>query len=158
MTDLDKEIPSGRIMEPKNFSKRIFPADKTSLLIDFFCWWDDKIWSAGKEELFELSVEWLEKLGFIRKDEVVNLFIHRERYVYPVYDLRYKKTSGKIKDYLKRFKNLQLIGMADCFRYNNQDHALETGILAVKSVIERRQYNIEKVGAEQEYFERGYVK
>lgn len=154
----DKEIPFGRIMEPKNFSKKMSPADKTSLLVEFFCWENDKIWNASKEELFELSMKWLEKLGFIRREEVIDYFVHKEKYAYPVYDLNYKEKSGIVKSYLRQFRNLQLIGRAGCFRYNNQDHALEMGILAARNIIEGKQYNIEEVGAEQEYFERGYVR
>lgn len=145
-------------MEPKNFSKRMSSADKTSLLVEFFCWENDKIWNMSKEELFELSIEWLEKLDFIKRDEIIDCFIHKEKYAYPVYDLKYKENSGKVKGYLGQFRNLQLIGRAGSFRYNNQDHALEMGILAARSIIEGKQYNLEEVGAEQEYFERGYVR
>ena len=154
----DKEIHFGWIMEPKNFSKKMSPADKTSLLVEFFCWENDKIWNASKDELFELSIKWLEKLGFIRREEVIDYFVHKEKYAYPVYDLNYKEKSGIVKSYLRQFRNLQLIGRAGCFRYNNQDHALEMGILAARSIIEGKRYNIEEVGAEQEYFERGYVR
>lgn len=154
----DKEIPFGRIMEPKNFSKQMAPHDKTSLLVEFFCWKDDKVWNASKEELLELSIEWLERLGFVRKKEVIDCFIHKEKYAYPVYDLNYKEHLGIIKGYLTQFKNLQIIGRAGSFRYNNQDHALEMGIMAARSVIEGKQYDIEEIGAEQEYFERGYMK
>ncbi len=154
----DKEIPFGRIMEPKNFSKKMSPTDKTSLLVEFFCWKNDKIWNMSKKDLLELSMEWLEKLGFVKRDEVIKAFISKENYAYPVYDLNYKENSGKVKDYLGQFKNLQLIGRAGSFRYNNQDHALEMGILAARSIIEEKQYNLEEVGAEEEYFERGYVR
>jgi len=149
----DKDIPFGRIMEPKNFSKKMSPDKKTSLLIEFFCWENGKIWDSSKEDLVEISVKWLEKFNFIKKSEVIDSFIHKEKYAYPVYDLDYKENLGKIKNYLNRFDNLQLIG-----RYNNQDHALEMGILAARTIIEGKKYNIENVGAEQEYFEKGYIK
>jgi len=145
-------------MEPKNFSKKMSPADKTSLLVEFFCWENDKIWNASKEELFELATEWLEKLDFIKRDEVTGCFIHKEKYAYPVYDLTYKEHRQKVVNYLNQFKNLQCIGRSGSFKYNNQDHALEAGILAARSIIEGKQYNIEEVGAEQEYFEKGYVR
>ena len=154
----DKEIPFGRIMEPKNFSRKMAPEDKTSLLVEFFCWENDKIWNAGKEQLFELCIEWLEKLGFIFKKEVMDCFIHKEKYAYPLYDLKYKEHLGKIKDYLIQFKNLQIIGRGGSFRYNNQDHALEMGIMAARNIIEGKQSIIEEIGEEQEYFERGYIK
>lgn len=154
----DKEIPFGRIMEPKNFSKKMAPPDKTSLLVEFFCWKNDEIWNASREEVFELGIEWLERLGFVERKEVIDSYIHKEKYAYPVYDLKYRENLGKVEEYLRRFKNLLLVGRAGCFRYNNQDHALEMGILAARSIIEGKQYNIEDVGAEQEYFERGYVR
>lgn len=154
----DKKIPFGRIMEPKNFSKKMAPEDKTSLLVEFFCWENDKIWNAGKQLLSELCIEWLEKLGFISGKEVMDCFIHKEKDAYPLYDLKYKEHLGKVKDYLMQFKNLQIIGRAGSFRYNNQDHALEMGIMAARSIIEGKQYNIEEIGAEQEYFEKGYIK
>lgn len=154
----DKKIPFGRIMEPKNFSGRMSPPGKTSLLIEFFCWENDALWNAGKEELFNMSIGWLEKLNFLKKEEVIDIFLHKEKYAYPVYDLNYKNNVRIVKEYLGKIGNLQLIGRGGSFRYNNQDHALEMGILAARSIIEGRQYNIEEVGAEQKYFERGYVK
>lgn len=145
----DKDIPFGRVMEPKNFSKKMSPADRTSLLVEFFCWENDKIWNAGDKELFELTAEWLEKAGIIEKNALMDYFIHRERYAYPVYDLDYRGNLGKVKDYLNRFENLQYIGRSGRFRYNNQDHALEGGILAARGVLEGRQYNLEEIGSEQ---------
>ncbi|MEO0293980.1 MAG: FAD-dependent oxidoreductase [candidate division WOR-3 bacterium] len=154
----EKEIPFGRIMEPKNFSKKMSPPDKTSLLLEFFCWENEEVWEATKEKLFNLSLEWLEDLGFVKEKEVLGLFVHKERYAYPVYDLGYRENLDKVKNYLGQIKNLQLIGRAGSFRYNNQDHALEMGILAARNVIEGKKYNIDEIGTEQEYFERGYVK
>lgn len=154
----DKEIPFARIMEPKNFSKKMSPRDKTSLLVEFFCWKGDRIWNANKEELFKLSIEWLEKIGFFKRSEVIDYFIHKEKYAYPLYDLHYKKYLNKIKKYLRQFNNLQCIGRSGSFKYNNLDHALEMGRLAARNIIEGKQYNIEEVGIEQEYLENGYIK
>lgn len=154
----EKAIPFARIMEPKNFSKKMSPQDKTSLLVEYFCWENDSVWNADKRELFGLSVKWLEKLGFIKKNEVIDYYVHKEEFAYPVYELGYKKPLQKVKGYLSQFKNLQCIGRSGSFRYNNQDHALEMGILAARSIIEKKQYNIEDIGTEQEYFERGYLR
>lgn len=154
----EKKILFARIMEPKNFSRRMSPQDKTSLLIEFFCWKNDSLWSVDASELFELSVKWLEELGFIKRKEVINYYVHKEEYAYPLYELNYKEPLQKIKGYLGQFENLQCIGRSGSFRYNNQDHALEMGILAARSIIEKRRYNIEEIGTEQKYFERGYLK
>jgi protoporphyrinogen oxidase len=153
----ERGVPFGRIMEPKNFSKKMSPEDKTSLLVEFFCWENDTIWNADEKELFELSIKWLERLKFIRRNEAIDYFVHREKFAYPVYHLDYKKHLEKLKSYLN-FENLKCIGRSGLFKYNNIDHALEMGILAARGLIEGKEYNIEEVGAEQEYFERGHVK
>ncbi len=122
------EIPYARIMEPKNFSKKLSPENKTSLLIEFFCWENDRTWNAGLEELTDMSVTWLEKTGFIKKSQIMDSYIvHKDKFAYPVYDLFYKAPIQKIKNYLGNFENLQCVGRAGSFRYNNQDHALEDG-------------------------------
>ncbi|MEM5799580.1 MAG: FAD-dependent oxidoreductase [Candidatus Aenigmatarchaeota archaeon] len=154
----DKEIPFARITEPKNFSKKMSPPRKTSLLIEFFCWENDKIWNSSKEDLFELSLDWLENLDFIKRNDVIDLFLHKQKFAYPVYDLKYRKNIEKIKKYFNNFINLQLIGRLGAFKYNNQDHALEMGILAARNIIEGKKYDIDEIGSKQEYFEKGYIK
>jgi protoporphyrinogen oxidase len=158
----EKEVPFGRMMEPKNFSEKLTPDGKTSLMVEYFCWEDGrnekyKVWKLPKEKIFKLTIKWLEKMGFIREEEVINCYLHKEKYAYPVYDLFYKKYRDHVKDYLGQFKNLQLIGRAGNFRYNNQDHALEMGIISARSIIEGNQYDLEKIGTENKYFERGYI-
>lgn len=154
----DKEIPFGRFHEPKNFSPVLSPPDKTSLWVEHFVFQDDPRWTCSADELYEITMKDLEKLKFVKKSEVIEYHIHREDFVYPIYDLTYEHHSGVIKNYLKKFKNLQLIGRAGRFRYNNQDHSIETGILAARNIIEGGGYDLEKVGAEQEYFEKGYLR
>jgi protoporphyrinogen oxidase len=154
----DKEIPFGRIMEPRNFSQQMTPVGKTSLVIEFFCWENDNIWNSTKDELLQLSLPWMERIGFLKKENVTESYTHKEKYAYPVYDLKYEENSGAVKKYLGNIKNLVLTGRGGCFKYNNQDHALEMGILAARSIIENKYYNIEEVGSGDEYFERGYIK
>ena len=72
----DREMPFGRIMEPKNFSKKMSPSDKTSLVIEFFCWEGDRMWKATKKSLLELSLKWLEKLGFLEKKDIISCHIN----------------------------------------------------------------------------------
>jgi len=150
----DKEIPFGRMHEPKNFSLALSPEDKTSLWVEHFVFPDDPRWECSAEDLFEITLEQLEKLNLIKREDVIEYHKHREDFVYPIYDLTYQRHSGVIKDYLKQFTNLQLIGRAGRFRYNNQDHSIETGVLSARNIIENADYDLEKVGTEQEYFEK----
>lgn len=154
----DLEIPFFRMSEMKNFSKKMSPDDKTSLFLEFNCWEGDDIWNMSKKDLFEKAIEWLEKMDFVKRKEVIDVYKIKQNYIYPVYDLNYRKNLDIIKRYLDRFKNLIYIGRPGRFKYTNQDHSLEMGILAAKGIIEGKRVDVEDVGAEKEYFEKGYVR
>ncbi len=154
----EKEIPIGRISEMKNFSIKMSPQHKTSLFIEYFCWKNDEIWKMTKNELFKMTIDWLEKLKIISLKDVLKCYHMKSEFVYPVYDLNYKRNLITIKKYLDNFSNLIYIGRPGRFKYTNQDHSLEMGILAARSIIERKKINVEDVGMEKEYFEGGYLK
>ncbi len=154
----DREIPFGRISEMKNFSKKMAPQDKTSLFIEFFCWKDDETWNMSREDLFETAIPWLEKLNLVQRDEVQEIHHIKKANVYPVYDLKYRTCLNTVTTYLDQFSNLIYIGRPGRFKYTNQDHSLEMGILAARSIVDGKPYNIENVGTERASFERGYLK
>lgn len=154
----DEGIPLFRMSEMKNFSKEMSPKNKTSLFIEYFCWEGDELWNKSKKDLFELTIFWLEKLNFIKRSDVINYYHIRKEKTYPVYDLNYKKNLRIVNRYLDSFDNLVYIGRPGRFKYTNQDHSLEMGFLAARSIIENRKINVEDVGSEKEYFEKGYLK
>jgi len=151
------EIPFGRIAEMKNFSSEMCPKDKTSLFVEYFVDEGDKIWNMSKEELSTLTINHLEKLGLCKKEEVRNCYAFKIKNVYPVYDLNYTKNLQIIKEYLAKFSNLYLIGRSGRFQYTNQDHSLEMGIATARSIIENKNYDLDKFGSEDEYFEKGEI-
>lgn len=153
----DPEVPFGRISEMKNFSAKMSPQDKTSLFIEFFCWEGDAVWRSSKEELTKIALEWLERLGFVRASEGIDVRHLRQSNVYPTYDLGYKQRLGVVERYFDSFSNLLTIGRPGRFRYTNQDHSLEMGILAARGVLEGRRPDLSEIGMEREYFEKGEV-
>jgi len=154
----NKEIPFGRVAEMKNFSKEMSPKGKTSLFFEFFVNEGDKMWNMNKDELFEITIKELQKLGLVKKEEVRNYYMLKRKNVYPIYDLNYKENLNVVKEYLDSFENLLYIGRPGRFKYNNQDHSLEMGMLAAKSIIENKKYDIDSIGDEEEYFEAGKLK
>ncbi len=143
----EREIPFGRVSEPRNFSRKMSPEGKTSLLVEFFCWEDDDIWKAGDDELLSASLPWLGRICSVKRSEIIGTLVHRESHAYPVYDLGYKNHLGVVMGYLDRFSNLQLIGRGGRFRYNNQDQAMEMGILSARNVVVgERKHDVTKAG------------
>jgi hypothetical protein len=58
-----------------------------------------------------------------------------------------------IKRYIAGFTNFQTIGRNGLHRYNNQDHAMLTGMLAVRNIVHNEKNNLWLVNADQEYHE-----
>jgi protoporphyrinogen oxidase len=150
-----KDVPIGRVSEMKNFSPYMSPADKTSLFVELFCFEGDDVWNMKPAELFEYILPFCEQAGFFDRSHVRQYYHIAKKNVYPIYDLSYKDYLGTVKNYLDTIQGLYFIGRPGRFRYNNQDHSLEMGILAAKSIVDGVKYDIEAVGEEKEYFEKG---
>ncbi|MHA1890738.1 MAG: FAD-dependent oxidoreductase, partial [Promethearchaeota archaeon] len=60
-------------------------------------------------------------------------------------------------DYLNKIDNLYCIGRNGRFYYNNQDHSIETGLLAAQSIIDNKKYDLNNIGMENTYFESGML-
>jgi protoporphyrinogen oxidase len=153
----NKEIPIGRMSEMRNFSPKMSPEGKTSLFLEFFCTKGDEIWNMSADEVLKMALKDLEAMKFVKREEVRHHYHIREENVYPIYDVDYKDYLEVMKRYLDTFPNLFYIGRPGRFRYNNQDHSLEMGILAAKSIIEGKRFDIENVGMESEYYESGQL-
>ncbi len=134
----EQKIPFGRIHEPTNWSERMAPEGKTLIVIEYFSFAGDKTWNKGDRDLIDMSVEGLEWLGFIKKDEVIEGAVVRAPKAYPLFEVGYKALCDKLYDYLGRFRNLHIAGRAGMFRYYNMDHAIESGMSTAEKVIANR--------------------
>lgn len=148
----DNDISFVRVHEPKNWSKDMAPPGKTSVVVEYICKEDSTTWRSKDEELIQKVIKDMKKLGFIREDEFIEGCVVRSKKTYPVYDVGYLNHLTPIKEYIKRFKNLQIIGRNGTFKYNNLDHSIEAGLKAVKNLMGEH-HDLDKVGQEQEYFE-----
>lgn len=77
--------------------------------------------------------------------------------VYPVYDMDYDKRLQVVRQWLDKLDNLIYLGRPGRFRYTNQDHSLEMGIVASRMILEGRKYDLDAIGSESEYFEKGPI-
>ena len=153
-----RDMPFGRISEMKNFSSFMSPAGTTSLFVELFCFEGDAVWKMSEKDVLDYILPHFEKIGLFSRAEIRNHYVIRQKNVYPIYDLSYKEHLAVIKKYLNEIPGLFFIGRPGRFRYNNQDHSLEMGILAAKSIIDGKKYDIEEVGSEAEYYEKGELR
>ena len=134
----EKTIPFGRIHEPRNWSKDLAPKGKTHIVAEYFCFQEDAIWKASDEAITASTVEHLERMGFINRSEVIGSCVARVPRAYPLFHVGYEQHYATCMDYLKQFKNLQVIGRGGMFRYHNMDHAMESGIDAANAILSSR--------------------
>jgi protoporphyrinogen oxidase len=133
----EKGMPIGRIREPKNWSPHMAPEGKTHIVSEYFCFQGDEIWNARDEELRELTVSQLQRLGLVRENDVIGSAVIRVPTAYPVFDVEYSKHYNEILRYVKKLKNLHLCGRSGIFRYYNMDHAIKSGIDVAEEILRR---------------------
>lgn len=124
----EKAIFFGRAHEPRNWSKENAMDGKTSLCLEIFCSEGDHFWQMNDEEIINKVIHDLNRIGFIKKEDVEDCFLERVPYAYPVYRLGYQNHLSRVKQYLSQFKNLHLLGRSSEFRYLNMDHVIEESI------------------------------
>lgn len=130
----DPLVPFGRISEPKNFSSTLTPSNMTSLSIEFFCQENDTFWNKRDMDILEITIIKLEQFGLITRDEIVDYFIHREKYAYPIYDLTYIENLTNIKNYLAKLTNIKIAGRSGAFNYMGQYRSMEMGSNKAKEI------------------------
>ncbi|MFA6001959.1 MAG: NAD(P)/FAD-dependent oxidoreductase [Thermoleophilia bacterium] len=149
----DPKIKLGRIHEPRNWSKAMAPEGKSSIVAEYFCFEGDDIWSMDDQDLIDLTVSDLDRrLGFIKKEDVIDAFVVRVPKAYPSYELGYAAPLDKIRKYISGFSNLEIIGRYGTYKYNNMDHSMKTGILAARNILGEH-HDVLDVNAEKEYHE-----
>lgn len=149
------EVKLGRIQNFKNWSSCMVPdSNKTSLGLEYFCNELDELWNMPDDRLFKLAASEVEKLGMCKASDIEDYIIVRVPKAYPVYNSGYKQYVSLIEEYVKKFKNLTLIGRYGLFKYNNMDHSIMTGLYAAKNILKGSYvYDTWNVNTDEEYHE-----
>ncbi len=151
----DPSVRMGRIQNFKNWSPEMVPDPRyTCLGLEYFCFEGDGLWNATDDELIALGCKELGQLGLVDPEKVVDGTVVRQPKAYPVYDDFYRQNVEIIRSFLEReVPNLQLIGRNGMHRYNNQDHAMMTGMLAARNITTDEHYNLWLVNSDAQYQE-----
>lgn len=132
----DPSVKAGRIQNYKNWSAAMVPdPQKTSLGMEYFVTEGDGMWNLPDSELIELALSELEKLKFLVREKFIKGSVVRVPNAYPLYSPGYRKNVEILKEYAAGFTNLQTLGRAGLFRYNNSDHALLTGLYGARNIM-----------------------
>jgi hypothetical protein len=128
-------------------------SSKSSLGMEYFCTEGDMLWNLPDDELVELAKKEIDRIGLARYQDVEDGCVVRVPKAYPVYDSAYHDYLEVIKKFIGQLENLQTIGRNGLHRYDNQDHAMMTGILAARNVMLGEHNDLWSINTDGEYQE-----
>jgi protoporphyrinogen oxidase len=148
------EVRVGRIQNFKSWSPDMVPdPTKASLGLEYFCTEGDEVWTMPDADLVALGKREVERIGLAREADIEDGCVVRVDKAYPVYDSDYREHLEHVRGYVDGLANFQTIGRNGLHRYNNQDHAMLTGMMAVRNAVLAEKNDLWSVNTDQEYHE-----
>jgi UDP-galactopyranose mutase len=141
-----------RIADFTNFSKQMSKENEYPLTLEYFCFEKDDIWSQENSEIIAFALKELKTI-FNQDFNIIHNEVTRNANAYPVIKTGYEKDINIIKNWLKTKENLTAIGRSGMFKYNNQDHAMATGLYAVRTLLGEGNFDPWSVNVDGEYHE-----
>jgi protoporphyrinogen oxidase len=154
----DPSVRVGRIQNFKSWSPDMVPDPTTaSYGLEYFCFEGDGLWTTPDPELIALATAEIAALGLARPEDIVDGTVIRQKKAYPVYDEDYAWRVEAIRRGLaERFTNLHLVGRNGMHKYNNQDHAMMTGLLTARNIVaSEAKFDVWGVNQDAAYHEAG---
>ncbi|HUL32868.1 MAG TPA: NAD(P)/FAD-dependent oxidoreductase [Candidatus Eisenbacteria bacterium] len=154
----DPSVKVGRVQNYKSWSPDMVPDPNFCCYgLEYFCFEGDGLWTAADEDLIALAKKEIEQVGLGAAADVVDGCVIRQPKAYPVYDDDYRHHVDLIRKALAAHcPNLHLVGRNGMHKYNNQDHAMMTALLAARNILAGRQvYDVWAVNEDGEYHESG---
>ncbi|MBV9989446.1 MAG: NAD(P)/FAD-dependent oxidoreductase [Chitinophagaceae bacterium] len=153
----DPKVKVGRIQNFKSWSPYMVPDPSMACYgLEYFCFEGDGLWTSSDAELIALGKKEIQQIGLTTESAVVDGYVVRQPKAYPVYDHDYKEKVAAVRDVLKSYPGLYLVGRNGMHKYNNQDHSMMTAMLAAKNIIAGSEiYDLWDVNEDAEYHEGG---
>jgi protoporphyrinogen oxidase len=148
------DLGTGRVSNFRNWVPELYGDAKTTILVlEYWCYDQDPIWSAPDDTLTALATQEIRSTGLLRNAKVLDGHVHRIKRCYPVYRQGYKEHLARVVEHVKEFRGLTPIGRYGSFKYNNQDHSILMGILAAENILQGRDHDLWAINTDYEYQE-----
>jgi len=125
------DIRITRLSEPKNYSARDLPANRTVLCAELPCSVGDDIWTANEEDLGQLVVRDLVRCELPAERVVRSVTTKRLSHAYPIYRTQYEENFRRIDEWVSGLDRLLTFGRQGLFAHDNTHHALAMAYAAV---------------------------
>ncbi|MGE0736127.1 MAG: NAD(P)/FAD-dependent oxidoreductase [Alphaproteobacteria bacterium] len=130
-------VKVGRIQNFKTWSPDLVPDPALNCYgMEYFCSRGDELWEADDAALIELARRELAELGLARPNDILDGYVVRQPKAYPVYDEAYVRNVATFREWsAAALPGLHLVGRNGMHKYNNQDHAMMTGLMAAENIV-----------------------
>ncbi|MBM4395141.1 MAG: NAD(P)/FAD-dependent oxidoreductase [Deltaproteobacteria bacterium] len=147
------ELKVARIQNFGNWSPEMVPVEGTSAIaLEYMTSPHEALWAGTDEDAFALGRREAVATGLLRDASVTDGMVVRIPHAYPVYRIGYERHLDVIADWLRGFSNLQPVGRGGMFKYNNADHSILTGLLAIEN-LDGAAHDLWAVNTDSEYQE-----
>ena len=146
------DLKMARIADFTNFSEFMSNENTYPLTLEYFCFENDELWTTDNKNLIEFALSELMTI-FEEEFNVVHSAVTRNPKAYPVIKTGYEEHIKIIKNWLETLPNITAIGRSGMFKYNNQDHAMATGLYAARNYLGLGNYDPWEVNIDGEYHE-----
>ena len=154
----DPSVTVGRVQNFRSWSPEMIPDEvSTCLGLEYFCFEGDGLWASSDDELIALAKREIGKIGLMDPADVTDACVVRQPKAYPVYDETYRDNVQAVREDLAGlYPTLHLVGRNGMHKYNNQDHAMMTGMLTAMNILAGKPlYDVWDVNEDAEYGEAG---
>ena len=130
------DVQMARVSNYNNFSSAMSGAShKTALSVEYFTFQNEPLWNQPDAWLKALAIDELAYLGLLDKETVEQAWVVREAQAYPAYYLGFQAPYRLLQSRLREFTNLDSIGRGGMYKYESQDNATMSGILAARNYL-----------------------
>ena len=126
----------------------------TCLGLEYFASVKDFLWQKSDAEIIKLAKTEIATIGLVPSPVVLDACVVRVEKAYPVYDQLYMENVAIVRSAIDPLKNLQVVGRNGMHKYNNQDHSMMTGLLAVRNLMGPK-LDLWRVNSDADYQEAG---
>lgn len=151
----EPDVLAGRLQIFNNWSPYLVAnAEDVWIGVEYFCYENDGLWNKPDVEMAAFAAAELDKIGILRKENVLDSIVIRMLKTYPAYFGSFNRFE-EVRKFLDGFENLFLVGRNGMHKYNNQDHSMLTAMIAVDNIAAgcTDKANLWAVNTEMEYHE-----
>ncbi|ASJ15229.1 FAD-dependent oxidoreductase [Thermococcus radiotolerans] len=131
----EENYPFTRIFEQPSLLNKYH--GNTWITIEYHINKDSKMWKMANPEIVNRTTQFLESLGLVSQEDIINWDVWKEAYTYPVLTFETLENLKYNTKLINNFKNVITVGRLGKFRYMNMDETISDTIRTIKNKIIR---------------------